>query len=55
MIVDDPGPFLGAGIVSIACLGALGIMLEPSEGSWRGSWRHLGALLAALGVLFERL
>ena len=39
-------------------LGALGSTFEPSWGSWRlpeGSWRHLGALLAALGVLLERL
>ena len=38
-------------------LGALGSTFEPSWGSWRlpeGSWRHLGALLAALGVLLER-
>ena len=37
-------------------LGALGSILEPSWGSWRlpkGSWRHLGALLAALGALLE--
>ena len=39
-------------------LRALGSTFEPSWGSWRlpeGSWRHLGALLAALGVLLERL
>ena len=39
-------------------LGALGSTFEPSWFSWRlpeDSWRHLGALLAALGMLLERL
>ena len=58
MIFEVPRPLLGAKMATKSGLGALGSTFEPSWGSWRlpeGSWRHLGALLAALGVLLERL
>ena len=50
------GLFLGTKIVTKCGLGALGSTFEPSWGSWRlpeGSWRHLEALLEALGRLLE--
>ena len=52
------GPLLGAKTAKKSGLGAFGSMFEPSLGAWRlpeGSWMHLGALLAALGELLERL
>ena len=57
MIVEVPRPLLGAQIATKSGLGALWSTFGPSWGSWRlpeGSWRHLGALSAALGVLLER-
>ena len=58
MIFEVPRPLLGANITTKSGLGALGSIFEPSLGAWRlpeGSWMHLGALLAALGELLERL
>ena len=54
IIIEVPRPLLGAKIATKSGLGALGSTVVPSWGSWRlpeGSWRHLGALLEALGVL----
>ena len=57
MIFEVQRSPLGAKIATKSGLGALESALEPSQSSWRlpeGSWRHLGALLAALGELLER-
>ena len=57
MIFEVQRPLLGAKMATKSGLGALGSTLELSWGSWRlpkGSWKHLGALLAALGALLER-
>ena len=58
MIFEVLRPLLGAKMATKSGLGALGSTFEPPWGSLRlseGSWRHLGALLAALGMLLERL
>ena len=57
-IFEVPRLLLGAKMATKSGLGALGSTFETSWFSWRlpeDSWRHLGALLAALGMLLERL
>ena len=56
-IFEVPRRLLGAKIAIKSGLRALRSTFKPSWSSWRlpgGSWRHLGALLAALRVLLER-
>ena len=58
MFFEVPRSLLGAKTITTSGLGTLGSTFQPSWGSWRlprGSWRNLGALLAILGVLLERL
>ncbi len=58
MIFEAQRPLLGAKLATQPGLGALGSTLDLIVGSWRhleSSWKHLGALLAALKVLLERL
>ena len=57
LFLRSRGLFLETKIVAKYGLGALGSTFEPSWGSWRlpeDSWRHLEALLEALGSLLER-
>ena len=57
LFLRSRGLFLETKIVAKCGLRALGSTFEPSWGSWRlpeGSWRHLEALLEALGSLLER-
>ena len=57
MICEVPGLLLEVKIATKSCLGAFGSTFELSWCCWRlpkGSWKHLGALLEALGTLLQR-